>query len=169
MTNQTFKTNLISWQICLGLAPLPDRVLRDIESGAHVQQRRCDIERVIMSVKEVAELENLARPMLLQGDTATGIYDSLIQTGRMPKNENGNYPSYATIAKLVTDLRKEMGLYRSAIDKSKIAHEMKVQGFTYEEIAKHLHLKVGSAMTIVSKYKRHLKKKEINDSQKVAI
>lgn len=157
MTNQTVKKNLISWQICLGLAPLPDRVLKDIERGQFIRQQRVNVERaVIMSVIEVAEVENLARSMILQGNTAIEIYDSLIETGKMPKNENGNYPSYARIAQLVTDLRKELGIHRGAIDKGKVAHEMKVKGCTDEEIAEHLHLKVSSVRTISSRYKKQL-------------
>ena len=161
LMKQPIKTNLKSWRVCLGLLPLPEKLIKDIENGESRHEREPNFERTLLTTKQIADIEVIAMKMITAGDTAEEIYDRLIALGKLPVKDNGKYPSFAKIASIVTDLRKKMGLGRGGKETGRIGYEMKINGATESEIAAKLNLKESSIRSLVSRYKKKLERGEV--------
>ena len=161
MINQTVKTDLTSWQICLGMLPLPDRIIQDIESGTKKHEPETFFKKVILTPEQVKEIEAFAEQKTKEKLTAEEIYDQLIKSEMLPTSIDGRYPSLAKISDIISEAKKRLGLHKGGKDNGKLAYEMKINGASDAEIAKSLGLKESSIRSIASKHKKKLERGEL--------
>ncbi len=161
LTQQPIKTDLQSWQICLGLLPLPEKVIQDIESGMPKPEPDTFFERVKLTKEQVSEIEAFAEKKIEEKLTAEEIYDLLIEKEMMPASIDGRHPSLAKISDIISNVRKRLGLSGFGRETGKIAYEMKMKGISEKEIAAALGLKENSVRSVASKYKKKLERGEI--------
>jgi hypothetical protein len=155
MINQTIKSDLTSWQICLGMLPLPKRIIRDIDGGQKKQHTETFFKKIKLTRKQVKEIEDFSRENIKL--TYSEIYDTLIELDMLPQSDNGRYPSLARISEIIANVRKDMGLNKGGRDTGKIAYEMHLNGATDDEISASLGVKKSSAICLRSKYKVKLR------------
>jgi len=158
---QPIKTDLTSWQICLGLLPLPDKIIQDIDNGKPAEHQETFFKKVKLTEKQVAEIEAFAEEKIRQKHTAEEIYDQLIDEGMFPVREDGRYPSLAKVSDIISDVRKRIGLHKGGKDNGKLAYDMKINGASDAEVAEALGLKESSIRSIASKHKKKLERGEI--------
>ena len=161
LMQQPIKTNLTSWQICLGLLPLPDKIIQDIESGEVRHEPETFFKKVILTKEQVAEIEAFAEERIRQKHTAEEIYDQLIEQEMLPTRDDGRYPSLAKISDIISEVKKRLGLHKGGKDSGKLAYEMKINGSSDAEIAERLGLKESSIRSIASKHKKKLERGEV--------
>ena len=159
MINQQIKTNLTSWQIGLGLLPLPEKVIRDVESGTPKPEPATFFKKVMLTRDQVKKIEDFSRENITL--TYAEIYDMLIELDMLPQSDNGEYPSLARISEIISGVRKDMGLNKGGKDNGKLAYDMKVNGASDAKIAEALGLKESSIRSIASKHKKKLERGEL--------
>jgi len=161
MINQTVKTDLTSWQICLGLLPLPDRVIQDIENGVRKHEPETFFKKVIITKEQMEDIEVFAEQKIKERHTAEEIYDQLIKENMLPSSIDGRYPSLAKISDIISNVKKRLGLHKGGKDNGKLAYDMKINGASDAEVAEALGLKESSIRSIASKHKKKLERGEI--------
>jgi len=159
MIEQPVKANLESLQICLGLLPLPGKIIQDIERGMPKQVPEIYPKKVILTKEQVSEIEDFSRENIKL--TYAEIYDMLIELDMLPQSDNGEYPSLARISEIISGVRKDMGLNKGGKNNGKLAYDMKVNGASDAEIAKSPGLRESSIRSIVSKHKKKLERGEV--------
>ena len=161
LMQQPIKTNLESWQICLGLLPLPDKVIQDIESGMPKPEPDTFFKKVILTREQVKEIEAFAEKKIKERYTAEEIYDQLIEGEILPTSIDGRYPSLAKISDIISEIKNRLGLHKGGKENGKLAYEMKINGASDVEIAESLGLKESSIRSIASKHKKKLERGEL--------
>jgi len=159
--NQEIRTNLTSWQICLGLLPLPEKIIQDIESGLSKPEPETFFKKVMLSKEQVSEIEVFAEQKIKEKHTAEKIYDLLIEGEILPTSIDGRYPSLAKISDIISNVKKRLGVHKGGKDNGKLAYDMKINGASDSEIAEALGLKESSIRSIASKHKKKLERDEL--------
>jgi hypothetical protein len=155
------KSTLKSWEICLGLAPLPERIIEDIHREPTIQNKLVPKpgrygSKVAMTEEEINNVIEKITPLVENKKPAIFIYNYLIANDFLPKNGDGKMPSIDKISSLIKGVRKELGITRHGGNTFRLFYEMHEHGLSDEEIAKKLRIKVTSVQNLRSAYRRSI-------------
>jgi len=108
LMQQPIKTDLTSWQICLGLAPMPQNIL-DQAGIKKIEYVKCKKKAVRLSQEQRTKVQEFIEPMVMHKIYAMHIHDELINSGLI-SDDSGNVASFSLVKLIIRDVKTDLGV-----------------------------------------------------------
>jgi hypothetical protein len=108
LTQQPIKTDLTSWQICLGLAPMPQKIW-DQAGIKKIEYVECKKKAVRLSQEQRTKVQEFIEPMVMHKIYAMHIHDELINSGLI-SDDSGNVASFSLVKLIIRDVKTDLGV-----------------------------------------------------------
>jgi len=109
LMQQPIKTNLTSWQICLGLAPVPQKILDQAKIKKIDEHVKCRKKSMHLSQEQRIKVQEFIAPMVIKKTYAMHIYDELINSG-LVSDDSGNVASFSLVKLIIRDVKTDLGV-----------------------------------------------------------
>ena len=151
LTQQPIKTDLTSWQICLGLAPMPQKIL-DQAGIKKIEYVKCKKKAVRLSQEQRTKVQEFIEPMVMHKIYAMHIYDELINSG-LVSDDSGNVASFSLVKLIIRDVKTDLGVPKYSEVTNKVV-ELYASGLKVNQIKDKLGLSRHHVTNILGRKRR---------------